>query len=73
MYKFKKAYGNKSFPWSLAKKENYNYDVNNFPILKELDEQTMLSFEICLFDLSQKDLKNIFLCFEKVWKRLNLI
>jgi len=73
MYKFKKAYGNKNFPWSLVKKENYNYDVNNFPILKDLDEQTMLSFEICLFDLSKKDLKNIFLSFEKVWKKLNLI
>jgi perosamine synthetase len=72
MYNKKIAYGSKGFPWSLSKK-NYNYINQNLIIAEELHHKTFLSFEICLFDLSSKDVKKIYKCFEYAWKTLKIV
>lgn len=72
MYNKKIAYGSKGFPWSLSKK-NYNYINQNLIIAEELHHKTFLSFEICLFDLSNNDVKKIYKCFEYAWKTLKIV
>ena len=72
MYNKKIAYGSKGFPWSLSKK-SYNYKNQNLIIAEELHHKTFLSFEVCLFDLSNNDVKKIYKCFEYAWKILKIV
>ena len=71
MYKNKIAYGRKGFPWNITKKK-YDYNAQNLFIAEELHNKTFLSFEICLYELSDRDIKNIFKCFEEAWKILKI-
>ena len=72
LFKKKIAYGKKSFPWSLNKKK-YLYLSDELKVCQELDKKSLISFEMCLFDLSKNDIKNIFLAFKKVWSDLKII
>ena len=72
MFKHKIAYGKKGFPWNITK-NNVNYKENNLEIASKLHNKTFISFEICLFDLTKNDLKNIQNCFKKVWKKYKII
>tara|TARA_Y100001970_G_scaffold292838_1_gene436084 strand:- start:488 stop:1723 length:1236 start_codon:yes stop_codon:yes gene_type:complete len=72
LFKKKIAYGKKSFPWSLNKK-NYEYLSRDLKVCEELDKKSLISFEMCLFDLKHKDIRNIFKAFKKVWSDLKII
>jgi len=72
MFKHKIAYGKKGFPWNITK-SNVNYKENNLEVASKLHNKTFISFEICLFDLTKNDLRNIQNCFKKVWKKYKII
>ena len=72
LFKKKIAYGKKNFPWSLNKK-NYEYLSRDLKVCEELDKKSLISFEMCLFDLKHKDIRNIFKAFKKVWSDLKII
>lgn len=74
MYQKKIAYGSKGFPWSsdICKRE-INYSKGICPIAEELNEKTFLGYQMCLNDLSNKDVDLIIEVFKKVWKNLNEI
>ena len=72
MYKNRIAYGSKHFPWSLSKKK-IKYRKGLCPVAEHLNEHEIITLEVCLFSLNQKDIKLICESFEKVWKNLNLL
>ena len=71
MFKKKIAFGTKGFPWSINKKK-INYNKGLCPIAEKLDNQTLLKIEVCMFDLSENDIKFISKAFKKVWNKFNL-
>ncbi len=70
VYKNKIAYGKKGFPWNITKKK-YDYS-EKLTISEELHRKSFLSFEICLYELSSVDIKNIYKCFQAAWKILKI-
>ena len=71
LFKNKIAYGKNGFPWSKYNK-NINYKKNLCPIAENLQRKTFIGFEICLFELTKKDILNIAKAFIKVWKCLKI-
>ncbi len=65
------AYGSKGFPWTFSEsRKNINYSKGICPIAETFHDKTFLGFELCLFELSDNDIKNIGEAFRKVWKNL---
>ena len=74
MYQKKIAYGSKGFPWtSDICKRKINYNKGICPIAEELNEETFLGYQMCLHDLSLKDVDLIIEVFKKVWDNLHEI
>jgi len=74
MYQKKIAYGSKGFPWtSDICKRKINYSKGICPIAEELNEETFLGYQMCLHDLSLKDVDLIIEVFKKVWDNLHEI
>jgi dTDP-4-amino-4,6-dideoxygalactose transaminase len=74
MYQKKIAYGSKGFPWtSEICKRKINYSKGICPIAEELNEETFLGYQMCLHDLSFKDVDLIIEVFKKVWDNLHEI
>jgi len=72
VFQKKKAYGKKKFPWSINKKIKYNYSNKELKNCENLNNLSLISFEISLFDLSNKDVFNIYRAFKKVWSDLKI-
>jgi dTDP-4-amino-4,6-dideoxygalactose transaminase len=72
IFKKKIAYGPNGFPWSHFNKKIV-YKKGQCPIAEELHRNSLISFELCLFDFSEKDIENIIRAFQKVWKILKII
>lgn len=65
------AYGSNGFPWtSDICKRNVSYQRGICPIAEELHDNAFIGFEICQFDLSHDDIRNIIRAFKKVWDHL---
>ena len=47
-----------------------NYKKGICPIAEKIQDKTYLGFEMCLFELSDKDINNIVKAFNKVWSNL---
>lgn len=71
LFQKKIAYGKSGFPWSVYNK-HINYKKGICPNAEELHEKSFLGIEVCLFDLSEKDVLNIAHAFKKVWKCLGI-
>lgn len=72
LFQKKIAYGKNGFPWTsdICTRE-ISYKKGICPIAEDLQDNNLIIFEMCLFDLNQKDLNLIIKCFSKVWKNLN--
>ena len=69
IFQKKIAYGSSGFPWSSSIcKRNVSYDHGICPIAEELHEKSFIGFEICQLSLSDNDINNIIIAFEKVWQ-----
>ena len=72
IFQKKIAYGSKGFPWSSdICKRDVNYKKGICPIAEELHDKTFLGYEMCLHDLSNKDVELIVKSFQKVWRNLD--
>lgn len=72
MYQKKIAYGSKHFPWSLNK-NNVSYNKGICPVAENLHQNSFFGIEMCIYNLSLKDVIFISKAFKKVWKKLNLL
>ncbi|MEE3035078.1 MAG: DegT/DnrJ/EryC1/StrS family aminotransferase [Bacteroidota bacterium] len=72
IFQKKIAYGSQGFPWSseICKRE-VSYDKGICPIAEDLHDNTFLGYEMCLHDLSNKDVQLIIEAFTKVWNNLD--
>jgi len=71
LYQRKIAYGSRGFPWtSEVCKRDINYKKGICPVAERLQDQTYIGFEMCLFELSEKDINDIVKAFYKVWNNL---
>jgi len=71
VFQKKIAYGSKGFPWSYKdSRNNIDYSKGICPNAENLQDNTFLGFEICLFELNQIDIKNIGAAFKKVWSNI---
>jgi dTDP-4-amino-4,6-dideoxygalactose transaminase len=71
LFKNKIAYGKKGFPWS-AYNNKITYQNNLCPVAEYLQKKTFIGFEVCLFDITKKDVIKISDAFIKVWKCLKI-
>lgn len=71
MYQKKIAYGAKGFPWSIYNNK-VNYKKGICPVAEEMHDKSFIGFQICLFEISIKEVDLIFKTFEKVWKILKI-
>jgi len=69
IFKKKVAYGKKNFPWSLNKKYKKDYSFKDLYNTELLHNKTFFAIEVCLYDLSLKDVEIISKKFFKVWKK----
>ena len=72
MYQNKIAYGSQHFPWSLNK-NNISYNKGICPVAEDLHQNSFFGIEMCVYNLSLKNVIFITKAFEKVWKKLNLV
>ena len=72
IFQKKIAYGSQGFPWNseICKRE-VSYDKGICPIAENLHDNTFLGYEMCLHDLSNRDVKLIIEAFKKVWDNLD--
>ena len=71
-FQMKIAYGSDGFPWTFENsRKNINYDKGICPIAEKLHSESFLGLEICDFELSDKDIKNIGESFRKVWEKID--
>ncbi len=72
MYQKKIAYGSKHFPWSFNK-NNVSYNKGICPVAEGLHQNSFFGIEMCIYNLTLKDVIFISKAFKKVWKKLNLL
>jgi len=72
MYQQKIAYGSHGFPWSsdICKRE-VSYAKGICPVAEDLHDNSFISLEMCLFQLSDKEVNLIVKAFQKVWAGLS--
>ena len=71
MYQQKMAYGSKGFPWTAEfTRQDIDYRKGICPVAEQMNEENYLGFLICLYDLSEKDIRFIIRAFHKVWDNL---
>ena len=69
-FRDKVGYGSNSFPWSQSGR-NYEYSPELTPLASHLHDVSFMGFEMCLYELGDKDLQKLFNTFQKVWDNLN--
>ncbi len=74
MYQNKIAYGKNGFPWNYEKtRKNISYKKGICPVAEELDDETFIGIEICLFDYTDTNINEIIKAFKKVFTSLDKI
>ncbi len=72
IYQNKIAYGSQHFPWSLNKNKII-YAKGICPVAEDLHQNSFFGIEMCIYNLSLKNVIFISKAFKKVWKKLNLL
>ena len=74
MYQQKIAYGSGGFPWSSdICKRDIDYSKGICPVAEKFQDETYIGFSICLYELSEDDVKSIVEAFKKVWDNLQAL
>ena len=72
VYQNKIAYGNHGFPWSHDfSRKDICYDFGICPIAEELHDKSYFAYEMCMHDLSDKNIEEMINAFYKVWANLD--
>lgn len=69
IYQKKIAHGKLGHPWSTFQSK-VSYQKGICPVAEYLHDKAFLNFEICSFDLTNKELSFICKKFSKIWKKL---
>jgi perosamine synthetase len=74
MYQKKMAYGSNGFPWTsdICHRE-VDYCRGICPVAEELNESTYLGIGMCIYDLSEEDVRSIIAAFRKVWGQMAVL
>ncbi len=72
VFQKKIAYGKKGFPWKFFNNLT-SYKKGICPVAEKLHDKELICFELCLFELSVKDLDIIYKVFDKVWKNIQVL
>jgi dTDP-4-amino-4,6-dideoxygalactose transaminase len=71
MYQQKLAYGSRGFPWSSdICHRNVDYGKGICPVAEELHESSYVGFEMCVHELSDRDIDLVVKAFTKVWNEM---
>lgn len=70
MFSKKIAFGNKKYPWSLNKKK-YKYKIGTCPIAENLYFNSLICFEMCRYQLDERDLNNLIKIFCKTFDEID--
>ena len=74
MYQNKIAYGKEGFPWNYEKtRKDISYKKGICPVAEELNDETFIGIEICLFDYTDTNIYEIIEAFKKVFINLDKI
>ena len=74
MYQKKIAFGSSGFPWNIKEaRQSVNYKKGICPIAEEMHEKYFIGFDMCLHDLSERDIDLIVDAFKKVWENLDTL
>jgi perosamine synthetase len=74
MYQEKIAYGSHGFPWtSDICKRDVDYAKGICPVAEQLHEKSFMGFEMCLYELDDKDIDAIISAFHKVWDNRDVL
>ena len=72
MFQQKIAYGSKGFPWnSDICHRDVDYSNGICPVAEQFHSSSFLGYEMCLNDLTDKDVDLIIEAFHKVWDNLD--
>lgn len=72
IYQKKIAYGTKGFPWSSdICKRDVDYSKGICPVAERLHDGAFVGLGMCVYDLSEDDVKLIVDAFKKVWAHLD--
>ena len=70
-YKHKIAYGKKGFPWNLTQNgKNIKYKAGSLPIAEHLHNNSFIGLEMCMYELSNKEISKLIKSFKKVWSKI---
>ena len=71
IYQNKIAYGSNGFPWTsdICRRE-VSYERGICPVAEELHEISYIGFEMCIFELNDREIDLIIKAFKKVWANL---
>lgn len=74
MYQNKIAYGSKGFPWTsdICHRE-VSYKKGICPVAEELHDNSYLGFEMCVYELTDRDVDLIVAAFKKVWNQMQAL
>ena len=71
LYQNKVAYGTKNFPWNMNNfKNKVSYKKGICPEAEKLHDETYLGYEMCQFEMDNKETDSFIGAFKKVWKNL---
>ena len=71
LYQNKVAYGTKNFPWNMNNfKNKVSYKKGICPVAEKLHDETYLGYEMCQFEMDNKETDSFIRAFKKVWKNL---
>lgn len=71
IFQQKIAYGSNGFPWtSDICKRDVDYSKGICPVAETLNDKSYLGFQMCMFELSDKEIHLIAAAFHKVWNGL---
>lgn len=70
MYQDKICYGKDGFPWSIGRK-NISYKKGICPIAEQLNDDTFLGLELCMYEFNPNETDQVISAFHKVWENLS--
>ncbi len=74
IFQEKIGYGKNGYPWNLTENgKNISYKKGICPIAERLHDETLIIFQVCLFELSNSDIDLIIKAFKKVWADIELL
>jgi len=74
IFQKKIGYGNGNFPWDLTENGKLiSYDKGICPVAEKLHDETLILFQVCLYELDYNDVSFIANAFIKVWNNLEVL